>query len=209
MRSASSLGETGRSGTPSRQIRGIDLHVEIRRGEWLRLSGAGKISVPLERDQYVGELFELHQRCQVPFRISRGNVRFLLRLCSGKWLHLVITGAPRGFPRVAAGFSRFDGEFREPHVLPLGNPISIRVMRWSLGLVLKHCRANRPNLGLCPETPCSSQWRQGSLGCIQASLGESGLISCGSKELCSPPVATGISWSPLSGLKVVKPPVEF
>ena len=132
----------------------------------LRLSGAGKLDVPLERDWYVEELFELHQGCQVPFRISRGNVGFLLRLCSGKWPHLEITGEPRGFSRVAAGFSRFDVELREPHVLPQGSPICIRVARWSWGLVSKHCRGNSPHLGLCPETPCSSLWRQKSRGCI-------------------------------------------
>ena len=136
-------------------------------------------------------------------------MRFLLRLCSGKWPHLAMMGEPRGFSRVVAGFWRFDREFWEPHVLPQGSPISIRVARWSWGFFSKHCRANRPHLGLCPETPCSSQWQQGSRGCIQASLGESGLVSSGSKELCSPRVAMGISWSPLSALKDVKPPVEF
>ena len=97
VRPASSCGGTCRSGSPSRQSRGIDPHVQIRRGEWLRLSGAGKISVPLERDQYVGELFELHQRCQIPFGLSRGNVGFLLRRGSGKGLHLAMTGEHSGF----------------------------------------------------------------------------------------------------------------
>ena len=40
-------------------------------------------------------------------------------------------GEPRGFSGVAAGFSSYDRELREPVVLPQGNPISIRVARGS------------------------------------------------------------------------------
>ena len=36
---------------------------------------------------------------------------------------------------------------------------------------MSHCRANRPHLGLCPETPCSSPVATGILGCIQGSPG--------------------------------------
>ena len=43
----------------------------------LRLSGAGKLGVPLEGDQYVMGLFGLHQGYEVPFQISRWNVGFL------------------------------------------------------------------------------------------------------------------------------------
>ena len=34
----------------------------------------------------------------------------LLRRCSGKGLHLAISGEPRGFSRVTAGFSSYDGD---------------------------------------------------------------------------------------------------
>ena len=73
------------------------------------------------------ELFWLNKRCQVPFRISIGNVGFLLRGCSGKGLHLTMMGEPRGFSQVATGFSTYDRELRMPLVLAQGNPISIRV----------------------------------------------------------------------------------
>src|SRR5574338_1199227 len=56
-----------------------------------------------------------HQGCQVPFRPPIPNVG-LLRRCSGKGLHLGMTREPRGFSRVAAGFSSYDGEFRMPLV---------------------------------------------------------------------------------------------
>ena len=76
----------------------------------LRGSGAGNLRVPLELDRYVGELFGLHHGCPVLCRTSRQNVVFLLRLCSWKGLHLAMTGEPRGFSRVVAGFSSYNGE---------------------------------------------------------------------------------------------------
>ena len=92
----------------------------------------------------------MHQLCQIPFRISRGNVGFLLRCCSGKGPHLAMTGDPCCFSRVGAVFSSYDGELREPLMLPQGSPISIRVARGSRGLLSSYCRANRRHLGLCP-----------------------------------------------------------
>ena len=81
---------------------------------------------------------------------------FILRRCSGKGPHLVMMGKPRGFSLVVAGFSSFEGEHREPLVVPQGSPVSTGVVRGTWGLLSSHCRANRPHLGLCPETPCSS-----------------------------------------------------
>ena len=75
------------------------------------------LSVPLEGDRDFGELCGSHQGCQVPFRPPIPNVGLLLRRCSGKGLHLAMTGEPRGFSRVTAGFSSYDGEFRLPLVL--------------------------------------------------------------------------------------------
>ena len=57
----------------------------------------------------------------------------------------------------SVGFlTSYDGELREPLDLAQGSPISIRVTSGSRGLLSSHCRANRPHLGLCPETTCSS-----------------------------------------------------
>ena len=81
---------------------------------------------------------------------------FLSRRCSRKGAHLKIMGEPCGFPRVAAGFSSYDRELRETLMLPQRSPISIRVARGSWALLSSHCRANRPHLCLCPESPCSS-----------------------------------------------------
>ena len=124
----------------------------------------------------------LHQGCQVPFRISRGNVGFLFRCCSGKGPHLAMTGDPRGFSRVSAGFSSYNRELPEPHVWPQGCLVSIRVVMGSWGLLSIHCRANRPHLGVCPVSPCSSPVATGISGCSQDSPGESGLVSGGIKN---------------------------
>ena len=95
------------------------------------------LGVPLEGDRDFGELCGSHQGCQVPFRPPIPNVGLLLRRCSGKGLHLAMTGEPRGFSRVTAGFSSYDGEFRMPRVLAQG----IIMFHWScerkLGIALE------------------------------------------------------------------------
>ena len=105
----------------------------------------------------------MHQGCQVPIPISRGNVGFLSRCCRGKGPHLAMMGEPCGFSRVAARFLSYDGELREPLVLPQEIPICIWAVRGSWGFVCNQCRANRPHQVLCPETPCSSQVATGIL----------------------------------------------
>ena len=109
------------------------------------------LGVPLLVDRDVGELCGSHQGCEVPFRPLFPNVGLLLRRCIGKGLHLAMTGEPRGFSRVTAGFSSYDGEFRLPLVLAQASPIFIRVAKESWALLSSDCRANRPHLGLCPE----------------------------------------------------------
>ena len=53
--------------------------------------------VPPEGDRNAGDLCGSHQGSQVPFRPPIPNVELLLRRCSGKGLHLAMTGEPRGF----------------------------------------------------------------------------------------------------------------
>ena len=95
------------------------------------------LGVPLEGDRDVGELFGLHQGCQVAFRPPIPNVGLLLRRCSGKGLHLAMTGEPRGFSRVAAGFSSYDQEFRMPLVLAQGSPFFHSSSKGKLGIALE------------------------------------------------------------------------
>ena len=55
------------------------------------------LGVPLEGDRDFGELCGSHQGCQVPFRPPIPNVGLLLRRCSGKGLHLAMTGGATWF----------------------------------------------------------------------------------------------------------------
>ena len=84
-----------------------------------------------------GNFVGAHQGCQVPFRPPRPNVGLLLRHCSGKGLHLAMTGEPRGFSRVTAGFSSYDGEFRMPLVLAQASPIFHSSCEGKLGIALE------------------------------------------------------------------------
>ena len=95
------------------------------------------LGVPLEGDRYVRELCGSHQGCQVPFGPPILNVGLLLRRCSGKGLHLAMTGEPRGFSRVAAGFSSYVGEFRMPLVLAQGSPMFHSSGEGKLGIALE------------------------------------------------------------------------
>ena len=156
----------------SRRSRAIDPHLDLRRGKGALLDwyqefqhcGAGKLGVPLKGDGYVGELFGLRQGCQIPFRISGGNLGFLLRRYSGNRPHLTMTEEPRGFSRVASGFSNFDQESKEPLVLPQGSPVTIRVARGSSALLSIHCRGIWPQDRLKGELCGLSQVVQVTLG---------------------------------------------
>ena len=104
---------------------------------------------------------------------------FLLRYHSQKGPHFALRGESRGFPRGLAGslafLSNCDGNLKVPLLLPQGSLVSFRVVTGLSGFLTSHCRGNKPNANLCPETPCSSQWQQGSRGCVQGSPGASAL----------------------------------
>ena len=71
-------------------------------------------------DGYVGELRELPQGCQGPFRGFRGKEGFLSRSHRGKGHHIALRGESPGFPRVAeanlGSLTSHDGDLREPLV---------------------------------------------------------------------------------------------
>ena len=56
----------------------------------LFLSWGMKLGVPLEWGHYLWDHPELHNGCRVPFGVSRRNVGFLSRHCSGKGPHLAL-----------------------------------------------------------------------------------------------------------------------
>ena len=57
--------------------------------------------------------------------------------CSRKVLHLAMTEDARGFSRVAAGFSSYDGEFRMPLLLAQESPIFHSSCEGKLGIALE------------------------------------------------------------------------
>ena len=140
----------------------------------------------------------------------KGEHRISLETLQWKGPQLEMTGEPHGFSQVAMGFSIYDGEHREPLLVPQESPISVRVAKANWGLLSSQFRANRPHLGLCPETPCSSPVATG-ISWLHSRFTQGVRPRLGLKQRAplSSRVATGISWSRSSGLNVVKPPVEF
>ena len=121
----------------------------------------------LSADSEVGELLELPQGCQGPFRGPGGKVRFLSRRLIGKGPQLAWRGESPGFSRVAAGFfSSYNGELRDRIVGPQGGPVSTRISRAPYGFLCNRCRGQGPHLELRPEPQGSSPvliWNSGFL----------------------------------------------
>ena len=67
----------------------------------------------------------------------------LLIRCSGQGPHLAMTGEPRGFSRVAAGFSSYDGDLSLPHGLALGSPNFPSGGEGKLGVALESLQGRR------------------------------------------------------------------
>ena len=90
-----------------------------------------------------GNFWGSQDRCQVPFRTSGRNMGLPLRRHSGQGPHLAKTLEPRGFSRVAAGFSSYDGDFRLPRGLALGIPIFHSSCEGKLGVALESLQVQR------------------------------------------------------------------
>ena len=119
-------------------------------------------------------------------------------------------GKPRGSSRVERSTLVMTGNLGCLSSWPREVQFSIRVVRESLGLLSSHCRANRPHLGLCPETNCSSGGAEG-ISRLHSRLirGVRPHLEWKQRTQLSSRIVTGISWSSLSTLKGVKPSVEF
>ena len=107
-------------------------------------------------DGYVGELLELHQGCQGPFRGSRRKVGFLSRRHSGEGPHLTLRGKSPGCSRVVAGnlgfLSSYDGDLRYTFLLPQENQFSMLVGKGISLFLFCQCQGLGPHLELRPET---------------------------------------------------------
>ena len=87
---------------------------------------------------------------------------------------------------------------------------SIRVARESWGLLSSHCRAKDTSSSLVFSTQWSSPGATGISGLhYRLPRGVRPRLEGKQRTPLSSRVATWISWSPLSGLKGVKPPLQF
>ena len=62
-----------------------------------------------------------------------------------------MTGEPRGFSRVAAGFSSYDGDFRLPLVLGQGSPIIHSSCERELGVALESLQGKGDLIYACVQ----------------------------------------------------------
>ena len=139
---------------------------------------------------------------------------FLSRRCIGKGPHLALRGESHGFPRGLAGslvfLSSCDMELRVLLVLPLGSQVSFKVVTGTSGFLSSHCRGNRPQIDLCPETPGSSPVGDRDLWvALKVHLGSQASSRVEGRNSALLSSCIGHLFEPLSGLKGVKPPMEF
>ena len=141
VRLTSSWGALGRLGTPSRQSRGIDPPVVIRRGEGAQMMWCWEPGCsPRVRPVCWGTLGVPSWVPSTVLHFSQ-NMGLVLRCCSGQGPHLAMKGVSRGFSRVSAGFSLYDREFWLPLVLAQGRPIFHSSCEGELGMLSSNCRA--------------------------------------------------------------------
>ena len=90
-----------------------------------------------------GDFWGSQEGCQGPSRPS-GRTRGLpLRRRRGQGPHLAKRWDPRGFSRVAAAFSSYDGDLSLPLGLALGSPIFPSGCEGKLGVALESLRGRR------------------------------------------------------------------
>ena len=114
----------GKAGNPFKTTQGNRLSCrdkEGRRGSDEVVSGPSVF--PSGEPGVSGNFWGSHKGCQVLFRNSVWNIGLPWRRRSGQGPRLAKTLEPRGFSRVAVGFSSYDWDFRLPLGLSLGSPI--------------------------------------------------------------------------------------
>ena len=181
----------------SRQSRGIDPHVEIRRGEGVQIKWSWEMRCSSRVRLVCCGAFWVASRVSSTISNFKRESGISLQTLQREEASSHDDGGTSWFSQVAAGFSSYDGELREPLVLPQGCPISIRVARGSWGLLSSHCTANKPHLGFCLENLCSSPMATGiSVLHSRFTLGVRPRLEWKQRIPLSCPIAMGISWSP-------------
>ena len=113
----------GKAGNPFQTTQGNRLSCrdqEGRRGSDEAVPGTSVF--PSREPGVSGNFWGSQECCQGPFRTSGRNRGLPLRRRRREGPHLAKRWEPRGFTRVAAGFSSYDGYLRLPLVLALGRP---------------------------------------------------------------------------------------
>ena len=134
----------GKAGNPFQTTQGNRLpcrYQEGRRGSDEAVPGPSEM--PSREPSMSGNFWGSHEGCQVPYRTSGWNVGLPLRRRSGQGPHLAKTCEPRGFSRVAVGFSSYGGDFRLPLVLALGSLIFHSSCEGKLRVALESLQGQR------------------------------------------------------------------
>ena len=90
-----------------------------------------------------GDFWGSQEGCQGPLRPSGRNRGLPLRRRRGQGPHLAKRWEPRGFSRVAAAFSSYDGDLSRPLGLALGSPIFPSGCEGKLGVALESLQGLR------------------------------------------------------------------
>ena len=116
-------------------------------------------------DGYVGELLELQQGCEGPFRSSRGKGSLASRCHIRNGPHLAWRGEPPGFSRVVAGASRVMTGTSGTLSCGLRKGQSpCQLLGGLAGLLSSQCRGLRPCVESAPEPEVSSPVLTWNLG---------------------------------------------
>ena len=157
-----------------------------------------------------GGFWGSQEGCQGPSRPSGRNRGLPLRRRGGQGPPLAKRWEPRGFSRVAAGFSSYNGDLSLPLGWPWEAQSSPRVAREIWGLRSSHCRAEETSPRRVSRTYYSSPGKAGISG-LHSRLprGVRPRLEGKPRTPLSSRVATRICWSPLSGLNGVQPALQF
>ena len=136
----------GKAGNPFQTTQGNRLSCrdqEGRRGSEEAVPGPSVF--PSGDPGVSGDFWGSQEGCQGPSRPSGRNRGLPLRRRRGQGPHLAKRWEPRGFSRVAAAFSSYDGDLSLPLGLALGSPIFPSGCEGKLGVAgcLKDPRMNR------------------------------------------------------------------
>ena len=134
----------GKAGIPFQTTQGNRLSCrdqEGRRGSEEAVPGPSVF--PSREPGVSGDFWGSQEGCQGPFRPSGRNRGLPLRRRGGQGPHLAKRWEPRGFSRVAAGFSSYDGDLSLPLGLALGSPIFPSGCEGKLGVALESLQGRR------------------------------------------------------------------